>query len=64
MTNAIIVATTSHATTRASPSTNDDEDSANKSSDYWSTGNYHLVILSKKRMGDVVLPRKRRVTAR
>ncbi len=53
MTIAVIVATTSRTTTRASPAASKDKESPNKSSDYWSTGNYHLVILSKKRMGDV-----------
>ena len=36
-----------------SSAASDGKESTNKSSDYWSTGNYHLVILSKKRMGDV-----------
>ena len=53
MTIAIIVATRSCATTHASPATSNNKESANKSSNYWSAGNYHLVILSKKRMGNV-----------
>jgi hypothetical protein len=48
---AVIVATTSRATTRASSATSDSKESANKSSDYRSTGNYHLVISSKKEDG-------------
>ena len=50
---AVIVATTSCATTRASPAASNGKESANKSTGYWSAGNYHLVILSKKRMGNV-----------
>jgi hypothetical protein len=42
MTIAGIVAKTSPATT---------QESANKSSDYWSAGNYHIVVLSKKKDG-------------
>jgi hypothetical protein len=54
MTIAVIVANTSHATIRASSATSDSKESANKSSDYWSAGNYHLVIFrQKRRMGNV-----------
>ncbi len=53
MTVAVIVANTSHATTRASSAASDGKESANKSSDYWSASNYHLVISSKRRMGNV-----------
>ena len=53
MTIAVIVANTSRVTTRASSAARDSKESANKSSDYWSAGNYHLVISSKKRMGEV-----------
>ena len=53
MTIAVIVANTSRATTRASSAASDGKESANKSSDYWSAGNCHLVISSNKRMGDV-----------
>ncbi len=49
----VIVVKTSRARTRASSAASDGKDNANKSSDYWSAGNYHLVVLSKKRMGDV-----------
>jgi hypothetical protein len=49
----VIVATTSCATTQASSAVSTGKDSTNKSRDYWSASNYHLVILSKKRMGDV-----------
>jgi hypothetical protein len=48
MTIAVIVANTSCTTTRASSAASNGNESANKSSDYWSAGNYHLVILSKK----------------
>ncbi len=48
---AIIVANTSRARTRASSAASDGKESINKSSDYWSTGNYHLVVLSKKEDG-------------
>ena len=51
MTIAVIVARTSQATTHASSAASDGKESANKSSDYWSAGNYHLVILSKKEDG-------------
>ncbi len=54
MTIAVIVANTSRATTRASSAASNGKESANKSSNYWSAGNYHLVIFrQKKRMGDV-----------
>ena len=53
MTIAVIVAKTSRARTRASSAASDSKESANKSSNYWSAGNHHLVISSKKRMGDV-----------
>ena len=49
MTIAIIVATTSHATTRASSAASDGKENANKSCNYWSASNYHLVISSKKK---------------
>jgi hypothetical protein len=45
MTIAVIVANKSRVTTRASSAASDGKESANKSSDYWSAGNYHLVIL-------------------
>ncbi len=48
MTIAVIVANTSHATTRASSAASDGKESANKSSNYWSAGNYHLVVFVKK----------------
>jgi hypothetical protein len=48
---AVIVAKTSRAMTRASSAASDGKESANKSSDYWSAGNYHLVVLSKKEDG-------------
>jgi hypothetical protein len=47
----VIVAKMSRATTRASSAASDGKESANKSRDYWSAGNYHLVILSKKEDG-------------
>ncbi len=54
MTIAIIVANTSRAMTRASSAVSNGKESANKSSDYWSAGNYHLVIFpQKRRMSDV-----------
>ncbi len=54
MTIAVIVANTSRATTRTSSAASDGKESANKSSNYWSAGNYHLVIFrQKRRMGDV-----------
>ncbi len=54
MTIAVIVANTSRATTRSSSAASDGKESANKSSNYWSAGNYHLVIFrQKRRMGDV-----------
>ena len=49
----VIVATRSCATTRASPAASNVKESANKSSDYWSASKYHLVISSKKRIGNV-----------
>ncbi len=52
MTIAVIVANTSRATTRTSSAASDGKESANKSSDYWSSGNYHL-FCQKRRMGDV-----------
>ncbi len=57
---AVIVAKTSRATTRASSAASDGNESTNKSSDYWSAGNYHLVILSKKKDGRCAsqVPRK------
>jgi hypothetical protein len=60
MTIAVIVAKTSRATTRASSAASDGKESANKSSDYWSAGNYHLVFLSKKEDGRCAsqVPRK------
>jgi hypothetical protein len=60
MTIAIIVAKTSRATTYASSAASDGKESANKSSDYWSTGNYHLVVLSRKGDGQCAsqVPRK------
>ena len=60
MTIAVIVANTSRATTHASSAASDGKKSANKSSDYWSTSNYHLVILSKKEDGRCAsqVPRK------
>ena len=51
MTIAVIVAKTSLATTRASFAASNGKESANKSSDYWSAGNYHLVISSKREDG-------------
>jgi hypothetical protein len=36
---------------RASSPASDGKESANKSSNYWSAGNYHLVVLSKKEDG-------------
>jgi hypothetical protein len=55
-----IVAKTSRATTRASSATSNGKESANKSSDYWSVGNHHLVISSKKEDGRCAsqVPRK------
>ncbi len=53
MTIAVIGANTSRATTRASSAASNGKESANKSSNYWSAGNYHLVISSKRRMDDV-----------
>ena len=53
MTITNIVAMTSHSKTRASLASSNGKISTNKSSDCRSAGNYHLVILSKKRMGDV-----------
>jgi len=47
MTIAVIVANTSRVTTRASSAASDGKESANKSSDYWSAGNYHLVNLEE-----------------
>jgi hypothetical protein len=44
MTIAVIVANTSPVMTRASSATSDGKESANKSSNYWSASNYHLVI--------------------
>jgi hypothetical protein len=60
MTIAVIVADTSHATTRTSSAASDGKESANKSSDYWSAGSYHLVISSKKEDGQCAsqAPRK------
>ncbi len=60
MTIAVIVAKTSRATTRASSAASDGKESANKSSNYWSAGNYHLVVLSKKGGGRCAsqVPRK------
>jgi hypothetical protein len=51
MTIAVIVTKTSRTTTHASSATSDSKESANKSSNYWSAGNYHLVVLSKKEDG-------------
>ena len=51
MTIAIIVATTSRATTHTSSAASNGKESANKGSDYWSAGNNHLVISSKKEDG-------------
>jgi hypothetical protein len=51
MTIAVIVAKMSRATTRTSSAAIDGKESANKSSDYWSAGNYHLVVLSKNEDG-------------
>ena len=59
MTIAVIVAKTSLATTRASFAASNGKESANKSSDYWSAGNYILIILlfrQKRRMSN--LPHK------
>ncbi len=55
-----IVAKTSRATTRASSAASDGKESANKSSNYWSAGNYNLVVLSKKEDGQCAsqVPRK------
>ncbi len=53
MTIAIIVANTSRVTTRASSATSDGKESANKSGDYWSAGNFILLFFQKRRMGDV-----------
>ncbi len=53
MTIAVIVAKTSRTTTRASSAASNGKESANKSNDYWSAGSYHLVVWSKRRMGDV-----------
>ena len=50
---AVILATTSRAKTHASPASSNGKVSANKSSNCGSVRNYHLVIWSKKRMGDV-----------
>jgi hypothetical protein len=60
MTIAVIVAKTSRALTHASSAASDGKGSANKSSNYWSTGNYHLVISSKKEDGRCAsqVPRK------
>jgi hypothetical protein len=60
MTITVMVANTSRAATRASSAASDGKESANKSSDYWSASNYHLVILSKKEDGQCAsqVPRK------
>jgi hypothetical protein len=60
MTIAVIVAKTNRATTRVNSSASDGKGSANKSSDYRSTGNYHLVVLPKKEDGRCAsqVPRK------
>ncbi len=54
MTIAVIVVNTSRTTTHACSAASDGKESANKSSDYWSAGNYHLVnFCQKRRMGNV-----------
>ena len=53
MTIDVIVANTSRATTRASSAASDGKESANKSSDYWSAGNFILLFCQKRRMGNV-----------
>ncbi len=60
MTITVIVAKTSHRTTRASSAASNGKESADKSSDYWSAGNYHLVISSKTEDGQCAsqVPRK------
>ena len=60
MTIAVIVANTSCAMTRASSAASNGKESTNKSSDYWSASNYHLVVLSKKEDGRCAsqVPRK------
>ncbi len=53
MTIAVIVENTSRATTRASSTASNGKESANKSGDYWSAGNFILLFCQKRRMGDV-----------
>ena len=66
MTIAVIVANMSRVKTRASSAASNGKESANKSGDYLSAGNFILLFCQKRRIGDVPhkSPRKKALVIR